>query len=105
MVSPGMAEARCMPGTGKRRWKLFLGPLELVLQLPWSHFCGLQLAQGTFCDEGVLGCHIVLVFQCSAEARMAKIDHKGKHLIESLLTVLEGESMTRRQAVGMGQEQ
>lgn len=49
MVSPDLAEARFMPGTGRRRWELFPGPPELVLQVPWSHFCGLQPAQGTFC--------------------------------------------------------
>lgn len=27
MVSLGLAEARYMPGTGKRRWELFPGPL------------------------------------------------------------------------------
>lgn len=40
MVSPGLAEARYMPDTGRRRWELFPGPLELVLQVLWSHFGG-----------------------------------------------------------------
>lgn len=48
------------------------------------------------------------MFQCSAETRMTKVTHKRKHFIESLFTVLEGESTiitVGDNAVGMVQEQ
>lgn len=51
MVSPGLAEARYMPGTGRRRWELFPGLLEPV-------DCSWHRAHSV--SRGVLSCHICL---------------------------------------------